>query len=204
MINFLENTIIFLEVITLITAITLYKKYRNNFYIHFLVYLFLALIIEFIAEFYKTNTFWIFNIYTLFEFLNIALIYYTLNKEKSSKRFIIYTSIIFYIIYFLSFEYKILQNYTVIILSLLVTPFMFLYLKELLNSNKIINYKKELPFWITVAFLIYYLGTVPFFSMLYIGEVSSRILFISLIGIVFVKNIVFIGGLLYSQRILKK
>ena len=43
--------------------------------------------------------------------------------------------------------------------------FVFLYLRELLMSNKILNYKKHLPFWISIGFLIFYLPAIPFFTM---------------------------------------
>jgi hypothetical protein len=164
-----------------------------------------ALSAEFIGDLIEdvNGNIWFFNLYTFFEFLWVATIYFSLNKEKSSKKIIKYTSIVFYIIYFLSFQFTILQNYTVILLALFVTFFMFIHLKELLNSNKIINFKKEISFWITVGFLIYYLGTIPFFSLLYIGKMYDRILFTILSVIVIAMHLVLIGGLIWSKRIQK-
>lgn len=149
------------------------------------------------------STLWWFNIYTFFEFSSIFGFYYFLTKNKLSKKIIVLVSFIFYVIYTLSFIYIKLQNYTVVILPFFIVPFMFMYLKELLNSNRITDYKKEIPFWLTVGFLFYYIGTVPFFSLLYIGGMYNRILFTLLTIIVIVMNIIFMGGLLWSKSIQK-
>lgn len=190
------------ESITLLIALFQFKKYKSNFYTFFILFVFFACLTELLGSLLsdgKTSTVWLYNIYTFFEFTSILGIYFFLNNGKNSKQIIILLAVIFYIIYGLSFKFVKLQNYTVIILPFFATPFMFLYLKHLLNSNQIINYKKELPFWLTVGFLIYYIGTVPFFSLLYIGGMRNRILFTLLTSIVLIMHIVFMGSLLWSK-----
>ena len=202
--EFFQNSIFYIELTTLIIYLYFFKKHRVSFYKWFIAYVFFSCLVEFIGGYYKEmDNYWIYNIYTFFEFLCITLIYYSLNKETTSRKIIIYITVIFYIIYFVSFKFEVLQNYTVLILSVFVSFFMLLYLKELLNSNKIMNFKKEISFWITVGFLIYYLGTVPFFSLLYIGGMNDRILFTMLSLIVMIAHFVFIGGLIWSNRIQK-
>lgn len=202
--NIFEDSILYFELTTLIFSLVCYKKFKLPFYKFFILYVITSSAVEIIGGFFAgESTFWIFNLYTFFEFLWITLIFYNLNKEKNSRKIMMYLVIIFYIIYFLSFQYIILQKYTVIILALFVTPFFFLHLKELLNSNKIMSFQKEISFWITVGFLIYYLGTVPFFSLLYIGGMQDRILFTILALIVLVTHLIFIVGLIWSKRIQK-
>lgn len=191
-----------LELLTLIMAIYYWRKFQSFFFSSFIAFVLFALIVEILGIIFlkkKINSYWIYNIYTFFEFLAIIGIYYNLNKDYKSKKIIIWLSVIFYIIYFISFKFTDLQYYTVIMLPFFTTPFMFLYLKELLNSDNIINYKKEFPFWLTVGFLIYYLGTVPFFTLQYIVGLKDRILFTLLGVIVVIMHVVFIVGMVWSK-----
>lgn len=195
-----------LEFLTLMLSIYFLRKYQSSFFYYFIAFIFFAITVELLGIIYlnkKWNSYWIYNIYTFFEFLCIIGIYYHLNKEHKSKKIIIWLSIIFYCIYFLSFYLTVLQNYTVIMLPFFTVPFMFLYLKELLNSDSIINYKKELPFWLTVGFLIYYLGSVPFFTLQYIVGLKDRILFTLLSVVVIIMHLIFIVGLIWSKPIQK-
>ena len=80
---------------------------------------------------------------------------------------------------------------------------MFLYLQKLLNSSKIMNYKKVLPFWLTVGFLIYYLASVPFFSLQYLFGLYDRLLFTLLSAVVIIMHLIFIVSLIWIRPIQK-
>ena len=204
--GFFADFILIVELLSLSLSLVLLSKFRSEYFYFFILFIFCADLVELLSLFYRgkrMNTYWIYNVYTFFEFTSIAAIYYHLNNEMKSKSIIIYMSVVFYCIYFSSFYFTVIQNYTVIILPFFTVPFMFLYMRELLNSNKIINYKKELPFWITVGFLIYYIGSLPFFTLQYVVGLRDRVLFTLLASVVLVMHLTFIGGLLWSKPVQK-
>lgn len=191
---------IYFEGLNVFLSILFFKYYKNTYYYYFVTYLVFATLFDLIGRInFGENTYWIYNIYTFFEFICVAGIYYSLMETPKSKKIILILSGIFYSIYFLSFIYVKLQTYTVLLIPFFVVPFMFMYLKNLLNSKKIINFKKVLPFWITVAFLIYYLASVPFFSLQYLYGLRDRLLFVLLSIIVFLMHIILTTGLLWSK-----
>jgi len=153
-----------------------------------------------IANFFEKDNQSIYNIYTFFEFNLVSLIYYTLNKEKPSRMVIQYLIGVFNCVYFFSFYFLVLQNYTVTIGAIMVSVFMILYLKELLNSDKIIEYKREVSFWITIGMLFYYLGTIPFLALVYFIGLKGVFLFKIINIITIITHLCFIFGVLWSRR----
>tara|TARA_R110002050_G_scaffold78954_2_gene168774 strand:+ start:1459 stop:2097 length:639 start_codon:yes stop_codon:yes gene_type:complete len=193
-----------IEILSIILSLRYFPKFKKTYYYFFIAFLVFAVLFETLGMLLKgTNNYWIYNIYTFFEFSSLIGIYYFLNTNIKSKKIIIFLSIIYYIIYFISFKYVVLQKYTVIILPFFVVPFMFLYLQKLLNSSKIMNYKKVLPFWLTVGFLIYYLASVPFFSLQYLFGLYDRLLFTLLSAVVIIMHLIFIVSLIWIRPIQK-
>lgn len=202
--EFFQNNIIFLELASLLLALMFTNKFKSKQYYFFISYLIFAITADFIGGlFTKVSNAWIFNIYTFFEYSAVAGIYYFLNKNPFSKKVIFYMSIFFYCIYAISFIYTPLQRYTVIVLHFFVVPFLFLYFQELLNSKKIINYKKELFFWITVGLLIYYLGTLPFITLSFIEQLQTKVLYTIPGVIVVIMHLIFIGNLIWLRKVQK-
>ena len=193
-----------IEILSIILSLRYLPKFKSTYYYFFIAFLVFAVLFETLGMLIKgNNNYWIYNIYTFFEFSSLIGIYYFLNTSVKSKKIIIVLSIIYYIIYFISFKYDVLQKYTVIILPFFVVPFMFLYLQKLLNSSKIMNYKKVLPFWLTVGFLIYYLASVPFFSLQYLFGLYDRLLFTLLSAVVILMHLIFIVSLIWIKPIQK-
>lgn len=199
--TFQEN-IIFFEIVSLLLSILFIKTFKSKQYYFFISYLIFAIVADFVGGLItESSDAWIYNIYTFFEYLSVVGIYYFLNKKPSSKKIVFYLSIIFYSIYAISFIYTHLQRYTVIILHFFVVPFLFLYFKELLNSNKITNYKKQLFFWITVGLLIYYLGTLPFITLSFIGILKNKILFTIPAIILVIMHLIFTVSLIWLRKV---
>ncbi len=74
----------------------------------------------------------------------------------------------------------------------------FLFLRELLLSNEIVNYKKLLPFWVSVGFLVFHLPAIPFFS--FWSYMKNRDLLPILYSLIVLMNIIISFGLLWSSR----
>jgi hypothetical protein len=200
--DFLLNFSGFFQYVSLLVAILFYKMYKNyTFYKFFVIYLIYTIVFDILAKtIFEFNNISLFNYYTFFEFNFFALIYYALIKEKSTLIFIKILIIIFNAIYFISFIYDDLIKYTVLIEGIFNSVFIILYFKELLNSDNILNYKKLLPFWISVGFLLFYLTSIPFFTLLYSGFFSSRIMFPILYSLIIVFHLCFIYGLVTCKK----
>ena len=197
----LKDIIIYFEFATVLVALLQYKKHKQLYFKYFVAYVFVLFGFEFlIGNFFVKNNQSIYNIYTFFEFNLVTIIYFNLNKEKLSRLIIKYLIISFNIIYFLSFYFLILKDYTVTLGALIVSVFMFLYLRELLNSSRIIDYKRNLSFWITVGMLFYYLCTIPFLALVYFIGLKGVLLFYIINIITIITHLCFIFGLLWSKR----
>jgi len=197
----LKDIIIYFEFATVLVALLKYKTHKQLYFKYFVVYVLVLLGFEYlIANFFEKDNQSIYNIYTFFEFNLVSLIYYTLNKEKPSRMVIQYLIGVFNCVYFFSFYFLVLQNYTVTIGAIMVSVFMILYLKELLNSDKIIEYKREVSFWITIGMLFYYLGTIPFLALVYFIGLKGVFLFKIINIITIITHLCFIFGVLWSRR----
>lgn len=198
-----QDNIIYFEIVSLFLSLFFINKFKSKHYCFFISYLFFAVAADVVGEQVKVDNAWVYNIYTFFEYTSVAGIYYFLNNKPFSKKVIIFVSIIFYIIYGISFLYTFLQNFTVIILHFFVVPFLFLYFQELLNSKKITNYKKQLFFWITVGLLIYYFGTLPFITLSFIEELQTKMLYTIPGVIVVIMHLIFIVNLIWLKKVQK-
>jgi len=200
----LVNIIYPLEIITGIVAFWSFKKYTMPYYKYFLWYIVTVVLFESIGWVYNLyelpGKYQVFNIYTFFEFNFVSLIYYKLTKELFSKRSIKFLMVLFNFIYFVSFLYTPLKDYTIFILAIILSFFMILYLKELLNSDEIISFKERLSFWITIAFLFYYLATIPYYTALYLIIHRASYLFYLHHGVLIITYLCFIYGLLCSKK----
>jgi hypothetical protein len=205
----LEDFYAYFELASLIFAVFYYSKYKGyGFYKYFLYYLLSIVVFSFISR-PEINRDWIeifnngvkvLNVFTFFEFNLIVLIYYHLIKNKNTLKLIKIIAIIFNIIYFISFFLLELQNYTVILEGIFNSFFIILFFKELLNSDSVLNYKKLLPFWISVGMLLFYLTSIPFFTVLYVRVLSNRIMFPILFSLIILLHSCFIFGLVSCKK----
>lgn len=153
-------------------------KFGKNFYEKkercFLAYLGLITLVELFnlcyKEFVSSNgefTNFIYNVLVFFEYNLIFLFYKEVSNEKQTKLYLKIALTLFNLGYFISVFYygkEVMvkyMNYILVHGSFLVSVVFVLYLREFLLSDKILNYQKDITFWITVGFLLYYLGTIP-------------------------------------------
>ncbi len=199
----LEDIYVYLEFTSLIVAILFYKNYKNySFYKYFLLYLINIVIIGIIARHFFVNksSFELFNIYTFFEFNLVVIIYLNLIQDIKTKNLIKKLALIFNFLYFISFYFTELKEYTVPIEGVFNSVFIILFFKELLNSEKVLNYKKLLTFWISVSFLLFYLTSIPFFTLLYFKFFNTKSMHYILYSLIIVFHLCFIYGLITCRK----
>ena len=132
------------------------------------------------------------------QFNLIALVYKQLIKDKRWIKMILLLSTLLSVsCVYIYFKYH-LFTHIVVFGCLNTSLFSFLYLRELLMSDKIINYKKHLPFWVSVGFLVFYLPSIPFFIRMPFME--GRDLFFLIELLIIVMNLFIIYGLIWSKK----
>lgn len=191
-----------LPYLTLLVALFLFNKYKKySFYKYFILHILIIIIFDLIDKCFFTNDNHIlFNVYTFFEFNSIALIYYHLIEDKTRLKILKMLVIFFNLIYFLSFYFDFYTMYTVPFEGVVNSIIVILFFLELLNSDRILNYRRLLSFWISVAFLVFYLTTVPFWSLFYTSLFATREMFPILYYLVILFELIFIYGLIICRK----
>ena len=205
----LEDSYAYFEFVSLILSMFYYRKYKGyGFYKYFVFYLLSIVVFSFISR-PEINNDWyeifnngvkVLNIFTFFEFNLIFFIYYHLIKMKKNLELIKLVAIIFNLIYFISFFFLELKNYKVILEGILISFFIILFFKELLNSDSVLNYKKLLSFWVSVGMLLFYLTSIPFFTVVYSRVLNNKIMFPILYSLIIVLHSCFIIGLVSCKK----
>jgi hypothetical protein len=193
-----------LEFIVAIIATIFYKKIPLNFRRYFLSYLYIICLVEISGHFIKkaglSNT-WVYNTYTFFEFNLIFLMYYSITKDKLTKNIIKIFAIVLNLTAIFSIVYFGIHKYislSVVVGSFFVTTILLLYLKEFINSDKILNYTRSIYFWLTVGLLVYYFGSIPFQTVIDMNiSENLRVIQFSL-GVFSYLSIII--GLIWSQK----
>lgn len=197
--NFLiEHYPHFFQIIAAILALLVYCKCeKTKFLLVLTVFLCLTVIVESIGvtlSVLKRKNWYVYYAYLFFEFNLIALMYLSIIKSSGSRKLIKVLVVLLSIFYLLTYGFTSMQYSLLSLRSFIIGVFLFLYLNELLQSNKVVNYIKELPFWVTVGFFIFYLGSIPFFSML--KGMKDRSLFYILYILVMLMNVSISVGLI--------
>lgn len=199
---FIKELGIFLPYLTLFISILLYKKYKHyTFYKYFVLYILIIIIVDILTKtIFTVNSITLFNVYTFFEFNIFAVIYYHLIKDKTRLKVLKALVIGFNTIYFLSFYFDFYILYTIPLEGVVNSVFVILFFIELLNSDRILNYKKLFSFWMSVSFLVFYLTSVPFWSLYYSSIFETRDMFPIIYYLATLFQLIFIYALIACKK----
>ena len=190
------------ELLAAVTGLLCLKKYKTTaakYFIYFLVYVF---ILELLGNYPKAlkyidgaylikdtlieTNYWWFNLFGRIGFsLFLSIIFYNILTIKLYKKIIKHTvSILITIAFlysFLNFQ-SIFKTSDIVLtfisLSLILTC-LVLYFLEMLQSYKVLNFYNELYFYISSAFLIWYLITTPLiFYQIYFSTADWSFIFL--------------------------
>lgn len=181
---------LYFQVITAVLSLIYFYKHKNRYrFVNLLtVRLLVSVIIEVLGKNIKPN-FIYYHFYMIFDFLIIYLIYQTLIKDKLGLLICKILLIVFFVFWGLIFFDSNCFPYAQIVGSINVGVLVFLYFKELLQSNEIIDYKKLLPFWVSIGFVVFYLGSIPFFALWNYFKTQGRGLFYILHVLIVLMNV---------------
>ncbi|APG66146.1 hypothetical protein LPB136_12535 [Tenacibaculum todarodis] len=178
-------------------------KYKSVFLRTLTLLLFTTVVIESIGTYFRYVEDTSFNnhyyhFYNLIFLSIVTFLFFKIIKGGLWRKIMIILFSIFLIIWSLFFINNKFFYSEVIFESITISSYSILYLRELLISDKIINYKKLLPFWVSISFLIFYLPAVPFLAALkYMNDRGS---FPVLHVLIILMNLFIIFGLLYSDK----
>lgn len=181
---------------------------------YFLLFLFCMVFFETMAFFlrkYGVNN-GLYNLLSLLEFNILFLFYGKLSKDRLTKKVTRNFIYIYSAVFFLSSLNYGMGLFTVkyntiapVFGAAFIGVVLLLYLREILLSEEILNYKSNIYFWITTGLLLYYLGTMPLtaiFNFMKTGS-SFKYLFKIQQSLTVVMHFCFIFGLLWNWKKVK-
>lgn len=199
---YFQYSFIGLQLLAFFIAFFRLKKHKSEFMYLLTALLLLTFLNESIGLYHvsakKTGGQIYHLIYTFFQFNIIALMYFKLIKDKISQKVILFLTVLFSVSFGVVFFKNLSFIYLIIFGALNTSLYVFLYLRELLLSNEVLNYKRMLPFWVSVGFIAFYLPSIPFFSL--IKHMKDRGLFFILYVLIALMNLFIIYGLICSKK----
>lgn len=194
MITLFSYLALFSQILTSVLSVLFFKKYKTKFYIFLVIIFCLTSFTEAIGKYMISLDMLNNHLYLCYSFFLFNLIAITYFFILKTTKYIILFSFIFNVTFFVFILKDISYLNSVIIGAFNTSFYSFFYLKKLLISKEIINYKKHLAFWVSVGFLVFYLPSIPFFLMIKIME--NRILFFILHILTILMNLLIIYGLI--------
>lgn len=196
--NYLD---LLVQIITSLLSLFFYLKNRTKFMLLLTCLTVLTAMVEVYGEytvFTGKSSFFLYHIFSLIQFSIIFFIYLSLNKIRTLNK-------LFYLLHFFFFSFWVIiffRNdlffYLIILGAFNTSVYVLFYLRSILMSDKILNYRKLLPFWVSVGLLVFYLPSIPFFTLF--GQMKNRGLFFILNILVILMNVFIIYGLLCSKK----
>ncbi len=160
----------FFETLCLVVAIYCFKALKSTKMVYFIPFLLITVIVEFIGFLSisikdKQQNYWLYNIFTAFEFLFYAYMFSENFKLPILRKFSFAFMPI--LVLFSVFNYQYLQGpdhfhtYTLLLGSFFIVFFCCCYFYEWVLPEQITqNLLKQPFFWICVGLLLFYLGSV--------------------------------------------
>lgn len=161
---------LYFELICLFTAIFFYIKKRNKLLLYFIPFLLLTVAVEFTGWWWTLHIgYWkyaMYNIFTAFEFIFYAFIFYIHFKKLSFKSTVLFFFPLFILctlinMFFIQGLNQTFNTYTFLLGSFCIVVFCCFFFYESVLPDKIDQQLSRQPFfWISSGLLINYLGSV--------------------------------------------
>lgn len=179
-IDIIRNSVRYTELISAVVGSIYFYKYRHTVLKYFLILLWYITITEFCGYYFRKYKFLVhisndgvvYNLwlYNLLEIVTFGILYYIFFKSLKTTIYKLWTKILaigFVLLTIVNWGF--LQNFILewsefpnIYGSLTLIIIVLFYFIELLRSDKIILFHRNLLFWISVGLLLFYAGTLPF------------------------------------------
>lgn len=214
----LENIkyiLIALQFVTAIVGTFYYYKFKNSILKYILYFLWYTSINDVLGVciqlfFEAPNNFYIYNIYQFIRFVFLLFVYRSCVKNIVSIKIISLLIGCYVSSYIINFFIESFWNdyfiNTFIIGATFITITVFLYLFEVLRSNKILYISESLLFWLSFANLIYFVPNIPFYIIRKYYSTSSTIPYIFMVNyfLILAHYTILILGFIWSKPKIKR
>lgn len=208
--DFVRDFTILFQVVTIVVASYYYNTYKKSILRYFILLLWYSFLTDIIAIQYtkhigNSNSI-IYNIYQIVEFTFYFVMYKQTVQKLFNKKIISYLMVFYYGSVLVNcFFSNFLEEFFVPSLMIGaggVVVSIILYFSEILNSDQILNINKMLKFWISVAMLIFYVPSIPFWVVrkYYVDSPTLPYIFNINFVLVFIVNVLFILGFIWSGK----
>ncbi len=202
---------VFIELFAVVIGTIYFYKYKNTALKYILLLFWYTVINDLLGVFYLRGGYEdynaiIYNIYNVINFTYLLFLYRHYIQNKTHKKAILFFSIIYLISFVINgfFENYLIefQKFPYIIAAIFLVITISLYFIEILNSQKVLNAKRNLLFWISVGFLIFFVGNLPFriLTNYYMKLTDATISFLVKLTLTIIMNICFIIGFIWSDK----
>lgn len=200
----LADLIILVELLTFIVGLINYKKFGHTYLKYFLFLLGFIVIIEFIVwglkwfyGYYVQNHF-IYNVSTSIQYIFYYTLYIWVFANETYKKIVKGFLILYAIAVIINFTFAQrltvdgpFHSYTFTLGAVLLITSIGLFFAEMLKSEKILHFRTQLMFWISIGLFVFYTAIIP--VVLSINFLPTGIEPMMLRAILFVLNIMMYG-----------
>lgn len=215
-----RSLIPFSELLAAIIGTFYFYKYRHTPLRYFLYLLWYITITEFTGSYASKNNvlvffdengidynYWLYNLLYIVFFIVILVIYLRSIKNSGQKKIIKYFILIYILISIINWSF--IQNFLFemstlpfVLGSIFLIISVIFYFIQLLKSEKIKTFHKELLFWISIGLLLFHAGTIPFALKLndYVLIPGIHKLFLIIYVLAISMYLVFTFGFIWSKK----
>jgi hypothetical protein len=160
----------FTEILPIIFYLVFLKRNKGEGLWVIFLYCILSVLTEVLGGMMNLRA--IFACYNIVQFSLFSLFFYLSLKEKKFKYIPIAGAVIFYVIAIRNFDNSGFDSFSVSLASIFFIPYCILLLYEQMRDSSIEFVYYDKKFWIVVAFLLYFSGTL--FLYIYINTLSEQ------------------------------
>lgn len=167
----LRETLIWIELIAAIFALFYWNKLKNSHWKWFIVYLCVIFIVEAFSRWgLKNNPNYRVYLYDFFGIPVQFLFFYWLYAIKSLKNYMLFWACtLLYALSFLPYftlfaRESIVYSLSYTVGNVLLLLMVFLEILKQIKSEKILLFRSNFMFYINIGIIVFYIGTLPFFS----------------------------------------
>ena len=208
---FIRDFLIWFQIVTAITATIYSWKYSNTDLRYFVLLLWYTVLNDFVALYYYSKTIdpnnsILYNIYQVVSFSYFLWLYRRAVQQKNSRRIVTVFLPLYLLSVAISLSVHDVKSEYLVIPYLVGAGFVLinivLYFIEILNSDTIIYINQKLLFWISVALLFLYTGSIPLMVARHYYSDSPTIPYILNVNyfLNFLVNLLYISGIIWSGK----
>lgn len=200
----LEKITLLLEVLALFIGFLKYKYFFSKFMQLLLILLganLFFIVLENIVQYFEFSYVYSYGLNLLSSLVSLCITYFLYLRELKSiqaKQIIKISGLLFLVACVASFFIQGVFHSILIYGAFIISLLLFFYFKQLITSEKVIEYEKMLSFWVAVAFFIVYSSSIPVFYLVVFTKKMG--LFKIIEALIIVQNVIVIFGLLWSKK----